>query len=207
MDAPRPRARRESHAERRTRRAEIDDPEVVLAAALRYLEVRARSVHETRRRLTEAGYRHELVDGAVTRLLAIGLLDDDTFARHWIESRDRARPRGELVLRRELRLRGVDGAVIEAALEARRAGEADYRLGTASPSEPAEDVEREDPDETAARRLVARRRRDLERIADPRKRRAKAYALLARNGFPSEIAARLAAEVASAEWDPSADEP
>ena len=54
---------------------------------------------------------------------------------------------------------------------------------------------------------MARRRRDLERIADPRKRRAKAYALLARNGFPSEIAARLAAEVASAEWDPSADEP
>ncbi len=207
MDASRPRARRESYAERRAKRAEIDDPEVVLAAALRYLEVRARSVFETRRRLTEAGYRPELVDGAVARLLSIGLLDDETFARHWIESRDRARPRGELILRRELRLRGVDGAVIDATLEARRAGEAEYRLGAGSPSEPAGDDEREDPDETAARRLVARRHRDLERVADPRKRRAKAYALLARNGFPSEIASRLAAEVASAEWDPTADEP
>ena len=70
VDASRPRARRESYAERRAKRAEIDDPEVVLAAALRYLEVRARSVFEMRRRLTEAGYRPELVDGAVARLLS-----------------------------------------------------------------------------------------------------------------------------------------
>jgi len=207
VDGSRPRARRESYAERRARRAEIDDPEVVLAAALRYLEVRARSVHETRRRLSEAGYRPDLVDGALTRLLAIGLLDDETFARHWIESRDRARPRGELVLRRELRLRGVDGAVVDAALDARRAGEAEYRLGVASSPEAAEEPERADPDETAARRLVARRQRELERVTDPRKRRAKAYALLARNGFSSEIASRLAAEVASAEWDPAVEEP
>ena len=179
----------------------------MLAAGLRYLEVRARSVHETRRRLTEAGYRPDLVDAALTRLLAIGLLDDETFARHWIESRDRARPRGELVLRRELRLRGVDGAVVDAALDARRAGEAEYRLGVASSPDAGEEPEPADPDETAARRLVARRQRELERVTDPRKRRAKAYALLARNGFSREIASRLAAEVASAEWDTAAEEP
>ncbi len=51
-----------------------------------------------------------------------------------------------------------------------------------------------DPDEAAARRLLERRRRDLDRVADPRKRRARAYALLARNGFSPDIAARLAAE-------------
>jgi SOS response regulatory protein OraA/RecX len=49
-DAP-----RESFAERRARHAEIDDPEVVLAAALRFLEVRQRSIAEVRRRLALTG--------------------------------------------------------------------------------------------------------------------------------------------------------
>ena len=185
--------RRESYAQRRARRADVDDPEVVLAAALRYLEARARSVAETRRRLSEAGYRDELVDGAIQRLVALGLLDDEAFARHWVESRDRARPRGEVALRRELRLRGIDPAIVDGVLADRRGRAADRH-----PGEPPES-HREvivDPDEAAARRLLDRRRRDLDRVTDPRKRRARAYALLARNGFGPEIAARLAASLA-----------
>jgi regulatory protein len=205
----RPRRPRESYAIRRARRAEIDDPEVALAAALRYLEVRARSVTETRRRLTVAGYRVELVEGAIDRLVAIGLLDDEAFARHWIESRDRARPRGETALKRELRLRGVDGTIIDAALEARRSGEYEGRPGTLVVEVPADDDgEPVDPDERAARRLLDRRRRDLDRVTDPRKRRARAYALLARNGFGPEIASRLSATVsgpASDSVDPGLD--
>jgi regulatory protein len=191
-----PRPARESYADRRARRAAIDDPEVVLAAAFRFLEARARSVTETRRRLSEAGYRSELIDGAIDRLLGIGLLDDDAFARHWLESRDRARPRGEVILKRELRLRGVDPTVIAGALDERRAGAAESAAGD---SDPDADAFRgpADPDEVAARRLIERRRRDLDRVVDPRKRRARAYALLARNGFGPEIAARLSAEVAA----------
>ena len=40
-----------------------------------------------------------------------------------------------------------------------------------------------DPDRDAAVALLERRRASLEREPDPRKRRQKAYALLARNGF------------------------
>jgi regulatory protein len=166
----------------------------VLAAGFRFLEARARSVGETRRRLSDTGYRPELVEGAITRLLAIGLLDDEAFARHWVESRDRARPRGETALKRELRLRGVDAVVIEATLEERRSGSADGDLAV-PPGNDDDDAERADPDEVAARRLLDRRRRDLDRVADPRKRRARAYALLARNGFGPEIASRLSASV------------
>jgi SOS response regulatory protein OraA/RecX len=189
------RAPRESYVERRARRSAIDEPEVVLTAAFRYLEARARSVVETRRRLTEAGYRPELVERAIERLLAIGLLDDEVFARNWIESRDRASPRGETALRRELRLRGVEGAIVNATLEARRSGEAESRLGFRRPDlvDEADGSGVGDPEETAARRLLDRRRRDLDRVVDPRKRRARAYALLARNGFSPEIAGRLAA--------------
>jgi regulatory protein len=194
---------RESYAERRARRAEIDDPEVVLAAAFRFLEARARSVAETRRRLSDTGYRPELVEAAIARLLAIGLLDDEAFARHWVESRDRARPRGEIALKRELRLRGVDAQVIAAVIDERRAADSDP-FGAALDADDAD--QRPDPDETAAGRLLERRRRDLERVADPRKRRARAYALLARNGFGPEIASRLSAAFIAAAVDDPADE-
>ena len=182
---------RESYADRRARRAEVDDPELVLGAALRYLETRARSVAETRRRLTDAGYRPELVEAAIDRLLALGILDDDAFARQWVESRDRARPRGEMALKRELWQRGIAQPVIEAVLDERRTGTVED--GPGASSQAAADPEAVAPDEAAAMRLLERRRRDLERVADPRKRRARAYALLARNGFDSEISGRLSA--------------
>lgn len=185
------RPRRESLAQRRAGRAAVEDPDVVLAAAFRYLEARARSVTETRRRLIDAGYRPVLVEGTIERLLAIGLLDDDLFARGWIESRDRARPRGEAALRRELRLRGVDPVTVDTALEERRTERfAGSTMGDSLDGDEAPG----DPDEAAARRLLERRRRDLDRVADPRKRRQRAYALLARNGFAPGVAARVAAE-------------
>ena len=99
---------RDAFAERRARRAAVDDPAVVLEAAARFLEARSRSVDEVRRRLASAGYRPELIDGAIDRLTELGMLDDEAFARQWVESRDRARPRGERALRDELRRKGIE---------------------------------------------------------------------------------------------------
>ena len=112
--------RRLSYAERREEKAAVDDPQVVLEAAGRFLEVRSRSISEVRRRLTSAGYRPELVDGAIAKLVDFGMLDDDTFARVWVESRDRARPRGERAIREELRLKGIDRTTIDMVLAERR---------------------------------------------------------------------------------------
>jgi len=183
--------RRESFAEARERRAAIDDPAVVLEAAARFLEARARSVGEVRRRLTSAGYRADLVDGAIDRMTELGMLDDATFARAWIESRDRARPRGERALSEELRVRGVDRSVIVAALDERRSATSDDREET-TPS----------ADEAAAERLLARHARALDRVADPRARRQRAYALLARNGFdPATCGSASAALMRGADID------
>jgi SOS response regulatory protein OraA/RecX len=44
-------------------------------------------------------------------------------------------------------------------------------------------------DAAAARRLLERNARALARVGDPRARRNRAYALLARNGFDPEVAA------------------
>ena len=179
--------RRESYAERRERRAAVDDPAVVLEAAARFLEARSRSVAEVRRRLTGAGYQAELVDAAIGRLTDLGMLDDEAFARQWVESRDRARPRGERAIREELRLKGLDRGVIDSALEGRAA------VAAAAGDVPA--------DRDAADRLLARHARALARVADPRLRRQRAYALLARNGFDPETC-RVAAVALVSDEDP-----
>jgi len=164
------RRRRPTLTERRERRATVDDPAIVLDAAARFLETRPRSVAEVRRRLTGAGYRRELVEGAIARLIELGILDDAAFARAWVESRDRAHPRGEIALRRELRLKGIDAAVLDEVL-AERGGES---AGA--------------PDADAADRLIARNEAALSRVAAPRARRQRAYALLARHGFDPDTA-------------------
>ena len=115
------RSAHESPAERRARRGGIEDPAEVLAAAARFLEARPRSTDEVRHRLREAGYRDNLVEGALRRLTELGFLDDAGFARTWVESRDRVRPRGVRALRDELRRMGVAAADIEGALAAREA--------------------------------------------------------------------------------------
>ena len=179
---------KETRAEARARRAAVEDPAVVLEAAARFLEVRPRSVEEVRRRLRDAGYRDDLVDGAVERLAALGYLDDAAFARAWVESRDRARPRGARALRDELRRMGVAAEDVEAALAAREAtatgaAEDDSTLRPAA----GERAPSRSSDEEAAARLLARRGGPLLREADPRRRRAKAYSLLARNGFDPDV--------------------
>jgi regulatory protein len=173
------RRRREGFSEKRERLGAVDDPNVVLEAALRFLEARARSIEEVRRRLRTAGYRAELIDGAIERLTALGILDDATFARAWVESRDRTRPRGERALRRELQLKGIERTVLDEVLDERR------------PS--GGSAEGVDPDVVAGERLLTRHAAALARVADPRQRRQRAYALLARNGFDPEICSQLAA--------------
>ena len=191
--------RRQSFAERRERRAAVDDPAVVLEAAARFLEARSRSVAEVRRRLTTAGYRPELIDGAILRLGDLGVLDDEAFARAWVESRDRARPRGERALRDELRLKGIDRSIVDTVLDERRdAATAD--------EERREEGRSDSPDRVAAERLMARSARALERIPDPRKRRERAYALLARNGFDPETCREVAATVGTRDETPALEE-
>jgi regulatory protein len=163
------RKRQKSIEARKAERAEITDPTLVLEAALQFLEARQRSTAEVRRRLLLRGYRGDLVDGAIERLTELGMLDDQAFAKAWVESRDRARPRGERVLRSELRTKGIERAIVDDTIADR-------------------DADRPDADEAAAGRLLERHAAVLARVADPRARRQRAYSLLARNGFDSQTA-------------------
>jgi regulatory protein len=191
-DAPRrpgpQRPRKPSFSERRERRAAVEDVAEVLEAGARFLEARSRSVAEVRRRLTTAGYRAELVEAAIQRLGDLGILDDEAFARAWVESRDRAHPRGEHALRQELRLKGVERGIVDAMLEERRAA-ADERAVAA------DDAGGASPDEEAAGRLLRRKLPAILREPDARRRRQRAYALLARGGFAPDVCGAVVRQV------------
>ena len=187
-----PQERREAAEARRARRAAVTEPDAVMEAAAAFLAVRSRSVDETRKRLIHLGYPAAIVEQVLERLIEIGYLDDLGFARAWVESRDRARPRGAVALRRELGRKGVPEDVITEVLAARTQLAAD----AADPTEGGGD-----PDRAAARRLIERRSSTLRREVDPRRRRQKAYALLARNGFAPDVCHEVASTVAEAESD------
>lgn len=137
-----------------------------MEAAAAFLAVRPRSVAETSKRLVRQGYPAPLVEDVVTRLIEMHYLDDEDFARGWVEGRDRTRPRGSIGLRRELALKGVPRDIVDSVIAEREVGAGG-----------------EDPELSAALALLGRKRASIEREPDPRKRQQKAYALLARNGF------------------------
>ena len=165
----------------------MTDADIVMEAAANFLAVRPRSVEETRRRLVHLGYPQALSDEVVERLVELRYLDDLDFARAWVESRDRAKPRGAVALRRELQLKGIADTTIAEVL-AHRADEAARRAppGDAMPG---------DADHHAARRLLERRASTLRRETNPRRRRQKAYALLARNGFAPDVCQEIASSM------------
>lgn len=85
-------------------------------AALRFLNARARSEREIRDRLGEKGFGPEPVEAALERLRALGLVDDDAFARMWVENRLAMRPRGAAALRSELGRKGIDRGLVDRVL-------------------------------------------------------------------------------------------
>ena len=106
-------------AKARELRGELTDPGPVMEAAAAFVAIRPRSVAETTGRLKKQGYPAALVEDVVMRLIEMNYLDDEQFARAWVESRDRARPRGEQGLRRELALKGVPRDVIDLVIAER----------------------------------------------------------------------------------------
>lgn len=89
----------------------------VKAKATRLLNHRDRSVHEMRTRLLDAEFEPELVDKVVARCVDNGMLDDTRFAQEWVRQRQENQKKSPVVLRRELRNKGVAPAIIDEALE------------------------------------------------------------------------------------------
>lgn len=86
------------------------------ARAVNLISRRPRSVAEVEQNLQKKGFEAFVIEQTVVQLQDVGLLDDEAFARYWVEQREAFKPRSHLALRQELQQKGVDRAIIEAAL-------------------------------------------------------------------------------------------
>jgi regulatory protein len=97
---------------------EQDGAEVAYNRALNYLSYRPRSRAEIVRHLERHGVPADRIEAATHRLERAGLLDDEAFARSWVENRERFRPRGLGALRYELRNKGIGDEIVDEVLAA-----------------------------------------------------------------------------------------
>lgn len=85
-------------------------------AAVRYLGPRPRSVSEIRRHLRTKRFDEPAVDQAIDQLRAQRYIDDEAFARYWVEQRDQFRQKGDRALVSELMGKGVPRETIDVVL-------------------------------------------------------------------------------------------
>ncbi|HEY6959356.1 MAG TPA: RecX family transcriptional regulator [Candidatus Limnocylindria bacterium] len=102
---------------------------------MRYLAMRPRSVAEIHRHLRGKRFDDEAVAKAIDKLRAQRYVDDEAFARYWLEQRARFRPRGDRGLRSELLGKGISRDVVETVL-GERAPDADIEQAKRALSRP-----------------------------------------------------------------------
>ncbi|HET91712.1 MAG TPA: hypothetical protein ENN99_13390 [Chloroflexi bacterium] len=99
-----------------TRLQALDEVERAYQQALNFLSYRPRSEAEVRRRLQRKTIDDEVIGAVVDRLARVGLLDDQEFARYWVDNRLQFKPRGARALRHELREKGISDAIVSEIL-------------------------------------------------------------------------------------------
>ena len=147
--------------------ARAADPEAAREAALRLIERRRRTRSDLARRLREKGYLEPVVGQVLDRLAGVGLVDDAEYARAFLAERWGRRAAGWRRLEQELRRRGIaadDIAQARARFTDEQGGADEVRL---------------------ARRVVSQAERRYAGL-EPRVRRQRLYALLARRGFDGD---------------------
>ena len=139
---------------------EKEQHEVAYQKALKYIGYRERTEHELRTYLGKSELP-EVIEAVMDRLVQADLVDDQRFARMWVENRNEFRPRSQRALRVELRQHGISNTAIQAALNETDEEENAYRVA----------------------KKQARKYSGLEW----NEFRNKIYAYLARNGFDYEV--------------------
>ncbi len=143
------------------------------AYALRLLELRGRSVKDVRDKLRVKGASPADVDLVIDDLLLLGLLDDEKFARDWIENRQHFRPTGVVRLRQELFAKGIDREIVDQAIR-------EYKSYA---------------DEFPAALDLARRKMKLYSKLDADTARRRLAGFLARRGYETSIVSKVLKEL------------
>lgn len=96
---------------------EADPVGFARASCLRLLERGPRTRAELAAALAKKGVPDDAAEQVLSRFTEVGMIDDALFASLWVASRHRGRGLASRALSQELRRKGVDGEVAQAALE------------------------------------------------------------------------------------------
>jgi regulatory protein len=132
---------------------------------VRKLSERAHGRGELAQALARKQVPEGVVEATLAKFEAAGLIDDEDFARSWVQARQRGKGLSSRALANELRTKGVDGDLAQEVI-----GELD----------PEDEIE-------AAHRLVRTRLRSMSRLDDTTKTR-RLVGMLARKGYSSSLA-------------------
>lgn len=80
--------------------------------SVRFLSYRPRSRTEVERYLRGKAIQTDVISDVIARLEHAGYINDEAFARFWLENRERFKPRGQRALRYELLQKGVSDEII-----------------------------------------------------------------------------------------------
>ncbi|MFC1569219.1 regulatory protein RecX [bacterium] len=85
--------------------------------ALSLLSYRARSIEEIRERLSQKGYDENIIDTIIEDFLRVGLLNDDSFASAYVQTRMIQKPMSKRMLIQELKQKGVEALLAVRAVQ------------------------------------------------------------------------------------------
>ncbi len=85
--------------------------------SLKFLSFRNRSTKEIYDYLIKKNFVEETINIALKKLTDMKFLNDEDFARSWIESRQKYKNKSKFILKSELRMKGVNNDTIEPLLK------------------------------------------------------------------------------------------
>ncbi len=154
-----------------------DDPEGVARKVIYdRLAVRAQSRSDLAQALAKKLVPEKVASAMLDKFEAAGLIDDEDFARAWVQSRQRNKALSSRVLAMELRRKGVDDEISKEVL---------------AELDPAEEIQ-------SAHRLVQAKLRSMSRFDDTTKTR-RLTGMLARKGYSPQVAFDVVREELGAE--------
>jgi regulatory protein len=150
---------------------DADQEAVARTILLDQLTGQARSRSELRTKLAHKGVPDELAERLLDRFEEVGLVDDEAFARAWVQSRQPGKGLARRALAQELRRKGVDDEVARTALD-----------------------EVDPDDEVAAARELVRRKLRTSAHLDRDVAVRRLTGMLARKGYPAGTCLRMVRE-------------
>ena len=95
---------------------QLSSDDKVYGNAMRYVAMRTRSIGEMRDYFTRKKVDGPLAEMIFNKLISLGLLDDEAFARAWVQNRRLLKPTSRRKLQQELQLKHVSSEIIDTIL-------------------------------------------------------------------------------------------